>query len=169
MKTLSINDFDALYRQYGPMVLRRCRTLLKNEDKALDAMQDVFVRLIERKEKISKVCSSFLYTTATNVCLNKIRADKLRSGPEFDVVAELIEDTNSAAGEERIESSIVLECIFSERDTKDRQIAILHYLDGYTLEETAAAMKMSISGVRKRLEKLKEYAGGRYGNSNQNS
>ena len=58
MKTLSINDFDNLYRQYGPMVLRRCRTLLKNEEKALDAMQDVFVRLIERKEKISKICHS---------------------------------------------------------------------------------------------------------------
>ena len=166
MKTLSIDDFDNLYRQYGPMVLRRCRTLLKNEDKALDAMQDVFVRLIERKEKLSKVCASFLYITATNVCLNKIRADKLRSGPEFDTIAELVEDSASANGEEQIESSMLLECIFSERDTKDRQIAILHYVDGYTLEETAGMMKMSISGVRKRLEKLKEYAGGRYGNSN---
>ena len=71
------------------MVLRRCRFLLKDEDKALDAMQDVFVRLIERKEKISNICSSFMYTMATNVCLNKIRADKLRSGPEFDVIAEV--------------------------------------------------------------------------------
>ena len=35
MKTLSFNDFDSLYRQYGPMVLRRCRALLKNEEKAL--------------------------------------------------------------------------------------------------------------------------------------
>ena len=92
MKTLSINDFDTMYRQYGPMVLRRCRALLRNEDKALDAMQDVFVRLIERKEKISKICSSFLYTVATNVCLNKINADRLRSGPDFDVIAEIIED-----------------------------------------------------------------------------
>lgn len=165
MKTLSINDFDTMYRQYGPMVLRRCRALLRNEDKALDAMQDVFVRLIERKEKISRICASFLYTTATNVCLNKISADKIRSGPDFELIAEIVEDSRSSAGEEKIESSIILDTIFSERDSKDRQIAILHYLDGYTLEETAGMMKMSTSGVRKRLEKLKEYAGGRYGNS----
>jgi RNA polymerase sigma-70 factor (ECF subfamily) len=38
MKTLSMDDFDNLYRQYGPMVLRRCRFILKNEEKALDAM-----------------------------------------------------------------------------------------------------------------------------------
>lgn len=162
MKTLSMDDFDTLYRQYGPMVLRRCRFLLKNEEKALDAMQDVFVRLIERKEKISEVCSSLLYTMATNVCLNKIRADKLRSGPEFDVIAELVEDSNSSLDEEKIESNILLDCIFSERDSKDRQIAILHFVDGYTLEETADMMKMSVSGIRKRLTKLREYAGGKY-------
>ena len=92
MKHLTLEDFDTLYNQYGPRVLRRCRFLLKDEDKALDAMQDVFVRLIERKEKISNICSSFMYTMATNVCLNKIRADKLRSGPEFDVIAEIVED-----------------------------------------------------------------------------
>ena len=34
MKTLSMNDFDELYRQFGPMVLRRCRFLLKDEEKA---------------------------------------------------------------------------------------------------------------------------------------
>ena len=160
MKTLSMDDFDNLYRKYGPMVLRRCRFILKNEEKALDAMQDTFVRLIERKEKISNVCSSLLYTMATNICLNKIRSDKLRNGPEFDVIAEIVEDSASSEGTEKIETSILLDCIFSERDTKDRQIAILHYVDGYTLEETSKKMKMSVSGIRKRLEKLKEYAGG---------
>ena len=172
MKHLSLEDFDTLYNQYGPMVLRRCRFLLKDsikvqdivrhilkdEDKALDAMQDVFVRLIERKEKISNICSSFMYTMATNVCLNKIRADKLRSGPEFDVIAEIVEDHVSSLQEDKIDSSILLDCIFSKRDSKDRQIAVLYYVDDYTLEETAEKMNMSVSGVRKRLSKLKEFA-----------
>ncbi len=165
MKTISVDDFDSLYRQYGPMVLRRCRFLLKNEEKALDAMQDVFIRLIERKEKLSSICSSYLYTIATNVCLNKIRSDSYRNGPEFDVIAEIVEDQRSSSIEEKIENSIILDCIFSERDSRDREIAILHYVDGYTLEETAAKLKMSVSGIRKRLNKLCEYAGGKYGNS----
>ena len=154
-----MEDFDSLYRKFGPMVLRRCRFLLKNEEKALDAMQDVFVRLIERKERITDVCSSLLYTMATNVCLNKIRSDKLRSGPEFEVIAEIVEDSTTSLTEQKIETSILLDCIFSERDSKDRQIAILHYVDGYTLEETAEITKMSVSGIRKRLNKLREYAG----------
>jgi DNA-directed RNA polymerase specialized sigma24 family protein len=38
-------DVEALSRRYGPMVLRRCRRLLGDEQEALDACQDVFVRI----------------------------------------------------------------------------------------------------------------------------
>ncbi|HQF56878.1 MAG TPA: hypothetical protein PK208_17320, partial [Fibrobacteria bacterium] len=34
-------EIETLYRQFGPMVLRRCRQLLRDEDWAQDAMQDV--------------------------------------------------------------------------------------------------------------------------------
>lgn len=155
MKIVTINDFDSLYRQFGPMVLRRCRFLLKDEEKAVDAMQDVFVRIMERREKINSVCSSLFYTVATRVCLNKIRADKLRFGPDFESVSMLIEDNASSMNEEIVDTSIVLDCIFSDSKEKTREMAVLHYVDGYTLEETANAMKMSVSGVRKRLDKLK--------------
>ena len=40
-------DVEAVYRKYGPMVMRRCRQLLKDEHKALDAMQDTFVKLLQ--------------------------------------------------------------------------------------------------------------------------
>lgn len=168
MKTLSMDDFDNLYRQYGPMVLRRCRFILKDEEKAVDAMQDVFVRIIEHKDKMTEVCSSLFYTTATRVCLNKIRSDKLRSGPQFDLIAETIEDTASSMQEETVNTNLLLETIFSERDSKDREIATLHYVDGYTLEETAVMVNMSVSGIRKRLGKLKKEAGEKYAVSNEN-
>lgn len=155
---ISNQDFDNLYRQYGPMVLRRCRFLLKDEDKALDAMQDVFMRLFERKHLLSEVCSSLFFTTATRVCLNKIRSDKYRSGPQFDLIAATIEDNTSSMQEEKINISMLLDYIFSDRDSKDKEIAILHYVDGYTLEETAERMKMSVSGIRKRLASLKKHA-----------
>ena len=56
------------------MVSRRCRRLLSDEDEALDACQDVFVRLIEHRERlVGTYPSSLLYRIATNVCLNRIR------------------------------------------------------------------------------------------------
>ena len=158
MKYLQTSDFAELYQKYGPMVLRRCRAILKDEDKAQDAMQDVFVRIIENRCKVKNVCASLFYVTATRVCLNKIRADKLRSGPDFSVISEIMADEFSEMENEKIEAAVILEKIFSARDQKDSLIATLHFVDGYTLEETAGQVNMSVSGVRKRIPQLKKYS-----------
>lgn len=158
MKTLQISDFDSLYRKYGPMVLRRCRAILKDEERALDAMQDVFVRIIDSRCKIREVCSSLFYVTATRVCLNKIRSEKLRSGPDFELLSDVIADDFSEIQHEKIEAGLILEEIFSRRDSKDALIASLHFVDGHSLEETAELTGMSLSGVRKRLSELKKFS-----------
>ena len=51
--------------------------LLSNEEKALDAMQDVFVKLIKKeKELMDNSACSLLYRIATNTCLNVLRSEK---------------------------------------------------------------------------------------------
>ena len=157
-KSVSSIDFSEIYQKYGPMVLRRCRAILKDEDKALDAMQDVFLRIIESKCKIKELCASLFYVTATRVCLNKIRSDRLRSGPDFDVISETIASDFSELERDKIEAGIILESIFAGRDKKDSLIATLHFVDGMTLEETAEQVGMSVSGIRKRIAELKKYA-----------
>ena len=158
MKRISDADFSELYQKYGPMVLRRCRFILKDEDKALDAMQDVFLRILETKCKIKELCASLFYVTATRVCLNKIRSDKLRSGPDFYKVTETLTDTFSETELEKVEAGMILESIFEGRDARDSLIAALHFVDGLTLEETAQNVGMSVSGVRKRISELKKYS-----------
>ena len=155
---VSLDSFDSLYRTYGPMVLRRCRFLLKDEEKAVDAMQDVFVRIIEYRTKLTAVCSSLFYTTATHVCLNKLRSDTIRSGPAFDDIAETISDVASSQHEEITDTKLLLETIFEGTKESTRKMAELHYIDGYTFEETAQKMHMSVSGVRKRLASLQKKA-----------
>ena len=61
-------------RAYGAMVMRRCRRLLRGEEDARDACQDVFVRLISNRHRLdNRHGSSLLYRIATNVSLNRIR------------------------------------------------------------------------------------------------
>jgi RNA polymerase sigma-70 factor, ECF subfamily len=153
--TITMDDFDELYTKFGPMVLRRCRHLLKDEERSLDAMQDVFVRIMERRERVSSVCSSFFYTVATSVCLNRIRSDRLRLGPSADTIAEIISDTKSAFHEDQTDATLFLEFLFGDTPDETRCMAVFHYVDGLTLEETARIMGMSVSGVRKRLSALR--------------
>ncbi|HUJ76417.1 MAG TPA: sigma factor, partial [bacterium] len=72
-------DVDSLYRKYGPMVIRRCRALLADEEQALDAAQETFVKLIRYQDRLTDTApSSMLYTMATNVCLNLMRSSRRR-------------------------------------------------------------------------------------------
>ncbi len=87
-------DIDRLYRTYGPMVLRRCRRLLRDEDQALDAMQDVFARLLQHGDRLTaEYPSSLLYRMATNLCLNRLRERRGRppSQPLEDAPDELVQ------------------------------------------------------------------------------
>ena len=98
--------------------------------------------------------SSFLYVTATNVCLNRIR-DRARHGEVTDdhllYRIATLDDT-----EDRVGALSTLSRLFGQSPQSSRTIATLHYVDGLTLEETAREVGMSVSGVRKRLRALRD-------------
>ncbi|HKJ85478.1 MAG TPA: sigma-70 family RNA polymerase sigma factor [Spirochaetia bacterium] len=147
-------DVEAYYRKYGAMVHRRCRFMLRNDDAALDAMQDVFVELLRReKDLVHSAPSSLLYTIATNVCLNRIRASKRRPETRDDEI--LVTIAGDDGPEEQTLSNHFLERLFKREPESTRTIAVLHYVDGLTLEETATQVGLSVSGVRKRLRQLR--------------
>jgi RNA polymerase sigma-70 factor (ECF subfamily) len=136
------------------MVMRRCRQLLQDEDDALDATQDVFVRLCQAKRRLEvEHPSSFLYVTATNLCLNRLRDRRRHAETPGDGLLEQISSMDDT--EERVGASSVLNRLFGHSPASSRTIAMLHYVDRLTLEETAREVGMSVSGVRKRLRALR--------------
>jgi RNA polymerase sigma-70 factor (ECF subfamily) len=148
-------DVEALYRKYGPMVLRRCRQLLQDEDRALDAVQDTFVRLLRHRDRlVDRGLSSLLYRTATNVCLNVLRGDRRHSHTGNEEILAAIASLDEH--EERSAARDFLSRLFGGVRESTRTIAVLHYVDHLTLEETAAQVGLSVSGVRKRLRSLRE-------------
>lgn len=147
-------NVDELYRHYGPMVIRRCTQLLRDEDLALDAAQDVFVRLLERQDRLKDdYPSSLLYRMATNLCLNRIRdAKRWKTTADPDLLDQ-IADWDDTEG--RTEALSVLDRLFGRERESTRTMAVLHYVDGMTLEQVANEVSMSVSGVRKRLRGLR--------------
>jgi RNA polymerase sigma-70 factor (ECF subfamily) len=147
-------DVAAWYEKYGPMVIRRCRSLLRNDDEAMDAVQDVFVNLLRAEGRLRGTFpSSLLYTIATNLCLNR-----LRSGKEtfFDGNDEFFSATDGAY--DQVDTKLLVEAILKDESEKTRTICFMYHADGMTLREIAEAMRLSVSGVRKRLETFKKRA-----------
>src|SRR5690606_24080852 len=65
---------ETWYRRYGPLVLRRCRQLLRDAEEAEDALQEVFMQILRRPDLTgAEFPSSLLYKIATHTCLNRLR------------------------------------------------------------------------------------------------
>ncbi|HEY1814760.1 MAG TPA: sigma-70 family RNA polymerase sigma factor [Kofleriaceae bacterium] len=147
-------DPATYYSTYGPMVLRRCRKLLGDDQTARDAMHDVFVHVLTRADALEdRAPSSLLFRIATNVCLNRLRSRKRRpEDGDPDLLAEIAEATDPAA---RNAARAVLDALFRHEPDDTAAMAVMHLHDQMTLEEVAAEVGMSVSGVRKRLSKLR--------------
>jgi len=156
-------DVESHYLRYGPMVLRRCRTLLRDPAKAEDAMQDVFVSLIRSEDRLrDEAPGALLLRVATNVCLNRLRGERRRpeDAHEDDDLALRIAQADDGGGdaESRTLARSVLGKLFGSDDplaASTRSLAFMHLVDGMTLEEVARESRLSVSGVRKRLRVLK--------------
>lgn len=146
-------DVETLYRTYGPMVLRRCRSLLREEESAVDAMHDTFVQVLRRQDALEVAApSSLLYRIATNTCLNKIRTRRRRpEHPDEELLTRIAAADESGTGFARA----LLGRLFQNEPDSTRTMAVMHLVDGMTLEEVAAEHGLSVSGVRKRLRTLK--------------
>jgi RNA polymerase sigma-70 factor (ECF subfamily) len=143
-------DVDALFARYGPMVLRRCRQLLRNEDEAMDIAQDVFVQLVRHKGRLhDSYPSSLLHRIATNLSLNRIRATRRAR----NVPAEGLLDRIACF--DNLDAPLILDRLFGRQPESTRTMAVLHYVDGMTFEQVASECGMSVSGVRKRLRGLR--------------
>ena len=148
-------DVEELYTRYGPMVLRRCRQMLRDEEAAVEAMQDTFVQILRRQGRLQiQHPSSMLYRVATNTCLNRIRSRKRR--PE-DADQDLLVRIASAPEPDIVEARDLLRLAFAQEKPSTRTIAVLHLVDGLTLQEVADEVGLSVSGVRKRLRILKKH------------
>jgi len=151
-------DAEELFRKYWPMVLRRCRAMLGDAESAADAAQEVFVKMLEKRNTLTAAYpSSLLWTMATNHCLNVLRSRAQRAEvSNADSLLENIACSSDISAE--TESGSVLDKIFDRHPESSRVIAALYLVDGMTLEETARETGMSVSGVRKRLRALRASA-----------
>jgi RNA polymerase sigma-70 factor (ECF subfamily) len=129
--------------------------MLKDEDKARDAMHDVFVKLLRRKEELEdRAPSSLLFCTATTVCLNRIRSEARRSEVLDDALVGRI--ARAGDDQERTATRSVLARLFQGEPESSRTMAFLYLVDGMTLDEVSREVGMSPSGVRKRLGRLRQ-------------
>jgi RNA polymerase sigma factor (sigma-70 family) len=144
-------DIESFYERYGPMVLRRCRALLRNDAKAQDALQDVFVALLRHQERLQdQAPSALLLRVATNVCLNRLRTERRRPEDADDERLQQIA-AGSDDGDGRTLARDLLAKLFRADDplaASTQTIAVMHLIDGSTGTSARSRRPMALSWRR---------------------
>lgn len=150
-------SIESIYRRSAPLIFRRCRGILGNEQDALDATHDVFLKLSRGLQRFrgDAALTTWVYRIATNHCLNLLRSRKARDR----VLSELSHRVQGVTDPRReLERRDLLRELLSQLKPKDVQIAYHRYCDEMTQPEIAAVVGVSERTVRNRLKHARTYA-----------
>lgn len=146
---------DELYRLYEQPMYFEAYKILHDEYLAEDAVHEAFLRLIRNREKILKSESpkvrSYVYKTLKSAALDLYRSQK-KQRENCCVLDEAVE--NTIATEETF-INLPLSHI-DELPTKYAPVMRCLFLDGLSIKETAAVLKISEVCVRKRCERARK-------------
>ncbi len=142
---------EDLYRRHAAAVHARCRYLLREDEAARDATQEVFARALRALPELRAAGSptAFLLRAATNHCLNVLRAARAAWREELSRLA--LERT--ARGIEP-ESRELVRALLGAASPEAQEIAVLYFVDELTQAEIAGVTGRSLPTVRKRLREF---------------
>ena len=141
------------YRRYGPALLRKARRLLRNEDDARDAVQTLFLELLQRPEPTLDLF--FLYRALTHRCLNMLRDERNRArllereSPSLRGSSRIAPDAEVLGLDVLCKLSLVVEESVMET-------LVYRFFDEMGLEEIAGVMSVSRKTVQNRLTRAGE-------------
>jgi RNA polymerase sigma factor (sigma-70 family) len=136
-----------IYDLYGPQVLRRARTLLRDPEGARDATQEVFLRAVQDPRSVGACPLPWLFRVTKNLCLNNLRDHRRRgrllAGRDGEVAAP-----RSAGGPD---ARVAVGELLARVPAHLQEIAVHYYVDDLSHEDIAAIVGVSRRTVGNRL------------------
>lgn len=143
---------ETLYRLYGGLVYRRCLRMLRDRDEARAAVQEVFVRYMGQLERAREVGNprAYLFRTATNHCLNRLRDRK----PWEELDAESVAGPQGTDPAGLVTSRRQLLEKLEPLAEEERTLVWLCFAEGMSQGEVAEVLSVSRKTVNQRLGEL---------------
>ena len=150
---------EYLLQQYGNSLFRLCLFMLKNESDAEDAIQETFLKYLQKAPAFADTEheKAWLFRVASNTCLDLLRYQQRHPREELDLLRYMSAEPQDP---EILESLLNL-------PEKYRLILILYYVEGYRINEIAEIIKKSPSAVKMRLQKGRKLLKNAYGKEEQ--
>jgi RNA polymerase sigma factor (sigma-70 family) len=143
--------FSAIVERHGPMVLRVCRAILRDEHDAMDAFQACFLILVDRASSIRDRGSvvSWLHGVALRVAACARASVIRRQGHERRAAGRAVADYIPAQIEPDLAPALHEE--LGRLPERYRVPIVLCYLEGLACEEAARRLRLPVGTVKSRL------------------
>ena len=145
---------DLIVRFHTP-VYRYCYHMLRHKQEAEDAVQDIFLKVVQHSAQLEEIRSpsAWIYRVAHHHCLNlaaKKRLQRLLPVRLIGLSPTVAEDSCSRADE-----TMAIESMLARLGPAERSIMILRILEDKSHEEIAVITGASPAAVRKKFERAK--------------
>jgi RNA polymerase sigma-70 factor (ECF subfamily) len=149
-----------LYEKHAAAVYGRCRWLLRDADEARDAMQDVFVKVLQSMGEFRGAAgpTTWMQRIATHHCLNVLRSKKAAWREQFRQLQEERQEQTEPPDRREL-----VRRVLSAAPDEAQEVAVLYFVDELTQQEIAVEMGRSLPTVRKRLKEFLECSRGLLG------
>jgi RNA polymerase sigma-70 factor (ECF subfamily) len=167
--------FEALFEKYHRPILNFCFRFLGNPHDAEDITQDTFLQVYQaapRYQPLTKF-STWLYTIAKNLCLNRLREGQMEAVAEINRLADteesLLEEqimSNNPGPDQQVEEKEITEIVqkaIRELPAILRLPLILRRYQELSYEEIAQILGCSVTAVKLRLHRAKRILAQRLG------
>jgi RNA polymerase sigma factor (sigma-70 family) len=153
--------FDQLYKRYMTKIYSKCISMLRNEARAIDATQEVFMKIylnLAKFDERSKF-STWIYSITYNYCIDFIRKQKKETklfvDDQDDLPDIVIEVPDTALLEMEVKR---LKVVLEKLRPDDRAILLMKYQDEMQIKEIAVALGKTESAIKMKIKRAKHKA-----------
>ena len=151
-------DFKTRVLPMSSKLLRFCTHFLNDEEVAKDVVQDLFLKLWQKRRDLADIenMEAFTMRMARNKCLDYIRANKTTS-IEGEVNRKLEEKTTDVHSSfELSESAERIKKLIHKLPDVQRLVMQLRDLEHYTYDEIAEASGLKVNAIRVNLSRARK-------------
>ena len=152
---LSNGEVAEIFRRYGPLLLRRCRSVMRDAAAAEDVLQETFVKIMRHGAayRAADAKLSWLYRVADNCCFDALK--KRRDRPPPLALEGELEPRAHPTVDERLRVAGALDRL----PVRERQVAVLAFVDGLTQDQIATEIGWSRQTINRKLKEIRDRLG----------
>jgi len=153
-----VRDFKTDVLPISNKLLRFAFQILQDEEEAKDVLQDIFLKLWQKRDELAKVenLEAFAMRMTRNRCLDMIRAKRTVSLEQIRKINLPDEECSETDSLEYADSAGLVKQIISGLPDLQRTIIQLRDIEQLEFDEIAEATGMNMSAIRANLSRARK-------------